>query len=97
MSEEQYLLNQLAEECCELAIACHKASRFGLDDDFHSDPEKRPRAMIEAELVDVCALMRLLRKRGILESDGFITDKIEAKFQKVSRFMEYSRGRGRLT
>ena len=97
MNAEQYLLICLAEEAAELSHAALKAARFGLDDQFHPEPERRPRALLLSELYDLMAVTALLEEAGYLITDQQVMESAtEAKIAKVKHFMEYSKQRGRL-
>ncbi|WP_435626968.1 hypothetical protein [Candidatus Ferrigenium straubiae] len=95
MNRKEYLLTCLAEECAEVAQACSKALRFGLDD-------KRPNhtltnaQYISAEINDVIALVKMLEEEGLLPRQNSFRE-IEAKKAKMEHFMEYAKQRGTLT
>lgn len=100
MTETEYLLTQLAEECAEVAQASCKALRFGLEDRNCDGPPDGPtnRERIEAELIDVDAVVEMLTERGAFErySVEFIRERIKTKRVRIERFMEYARERGTL-
>ena len=97
MTEEQYLLLVLEEECVELAKVCSKAIRFGLE---HKNPDlkKKNTNLLLEEYCDLLAAMKMLQTGGILPimpAQEFV-NRIEAKEQKVLRMMKYSRELRRL-
>jgi phosphoribosyl-ATP pyrophosphohydrolase len=95
MTETQYLLGCLAEECAEVAIRASKAQRFGLDEVQPGQGLSNGQRIIE-EVNDLFAVLEMLTPHG-LSLDG-ILDKgpVEAKKAKVARFMDYSREQGML-
>ena len=90
MTEEQYLLTCLAEECAEVAKCASKAIRFGLYPD-----DRRPgswrvvdnRAGLEQELGDILALAEML---------GLRAEPSAGKAARVREFMVVSRRIGAL-
>lgn len=94
MTETEYLLVCLAEECAEVQQAIGKALRVGLND---SPPDKAlpPCAdYIAREVADVFTVAAMLIERALLPDVG--GDHIELKRARVERFMAYSRERGTL-
>lgn len=96
MTEEQALLGQAAEECAELAVALSKAVRFGLDDEFHTDLDLRPRSLIIKEAADVHGILSILINRRIIELPPSFGEMVEKKMAKVEKFLDYSRQRCRV-
>ncbi len=90
MTETEYLLVVLAEECNEVAKETLKAMRFGLS---KAPPERfQPEQLdntrrIEAELGDLMAIVELLGFH-IHESDK------ADKLVKIAKYMEISRNLG---
>lgn len=95
LNTKEHLLTCLAEECAEIQKAVTKSLRFGLDD-------RKPQGLttnledIAIELTDMLAVVELLNEiepgiRPIIERHV-----VEAKKDKVRRFMEYAKDRGTL-
>jgi NTP pyrophosphatase (non-canonical NTP hydrolase) len=87
MTEEDYLLVCLAEECAETGQAISKSLRFGLD---HVWPGKgvTNREAVRDELRDV---FRLAQRLGLNDFSN-----LPDKGEKFARMMELSRSLGRL-
>ena len=86
LSENQYYLIVLAEECGEVQRAIGKALRFGMDDvNPHTGESAREHLLNEAQ--DVLASLRAL---GI-EADE---SKIDKKLAKMRKYLQYARDRG---
>jgi hypothetical protein len=95
LSETDYLLVKLAEECAEVAKEITKALTFGLDDTHPTKPDYKPiRERLALELDDLHAAQTMLIDRGVLR--GTNIENVMAKRDKVDKFMRYSRERNRL-
>lgn len=97
MNKKEYLLTCLAEECAEVAQACSKALRFGLDDKGPNHTLTNAEH-ISSELNDVIALVKMLEDAGYMprpHRHSLIA--IEEKKIRVQQFMEYAEQRGTLT
>lgn len=98
MNTIEHLLVCLAEECGEVAKECHKALRFGLDDQLTLNPDgprgtegPTNREKIIAELNDLCGVVRMLEERGVLPRSCMLdTTAQTTKAFKVGRFMRYA-------
>lgn len=96
-TEIEHLLVCLNEECVEVAKRCDKALRFGLDDTDPTIPgAPTERARIFEELQHVIAVFEMLTAAGALPL-ALDRTVIDAKKEKVLRFMEYARNRGALS
>ena len=93
MTRTEHLLTILAEECAEVAKECSKALRFGLDDAYSGRTVKE---RLEAEIVDLIAVLHMIHWNGAINSGAWNSDQINAKVDKVERFLRYSAERGRL-
>lgn len=97
MTEEQYLLLVLEEECSEVAKVCSKAIRFGIG---HTNPElqKTNYTLLLEEYCDLLAAFQMLVDDGIVKPPDFTetNQRVSAKKTKVRKMMEYSRSLGRL-
>ena len=91
MSNLQYLLTKLAEECEEVGQMAHKTQQFGLDERYKDRPTNRER--LHAELNDLLAQIQMLNDE---EGLGFLPDQdaINAKIAKVKFYRDYSRSIG---
>lgn len=96
MNQKEHLLVCLAEECAEVQKAVTKSLRFGLED-------RGPKGIttnqedISIELTDMLAIVEMLNEiepgiRPIIER--YVVD---AKKEKVRRYMEYAKERGTLS
>lgn len=96
MNDTEHLLVCLAEECSEVAQACAKSLRFGLDDRNVLDP-KGPtnREQLMAELNDLVGVMRMLELQGAIPH-WWDTEKQTSKLLKVRKFMDYAETVGAL-
>lgn len=87
MTLQEYLLVQLGEEAAEVAHACGKAARFGLNDDYKG---KNDRQRLVEELNDLFALVELLQTHNILPLDAYNKQQVASKKEKVRKWMEHS-------
>jgi hypothetical protein len=92
MDEIQYLLNCLSEECAEVQQRVSKALRFGLKEIQPGQPLDNIQR-IEEELIDVAAIISMLRERGVYLR-GAIPDAIAEKKEKVLETMILSERQG---
>jgi hypothetical protein len=91
LTEEQYLLICLMEECDEVSQRVSKALRFGLDE-VQPGQSLMNSERIGVELTDLVTVVDALSKRGVLRKPlpcGF-------KRAKIRHYMDYARGRGTL-
>jgi NTP pyrophosphatase (non-canonical NTP hydrolase) len=65
----QEALDILQEECAEVIVEISKCRRFGLDS-MHYKTGVEHRAMLEAEIGDMLALVHILVAQGILSIDN---------------------------
>lgn len=91
LTEEQYLLVCLMEECDEVSQRAAKALRFGLDETQPGQPLDNA-ARITEELTDLWTIVDELEGRGSI-SRPIVS---ETKRAKIARFMDYSRDQGTL-
>lgn len=92
MTNAQYLLDKLGEECVEVTQMCSKLKQFGIDEkQFEDGPTNRERLF--GELNDLFAAIQMLNDE---EGLGFIPDveSINRKIAKVTHYREYSRELG---
>lgn len=88
MTEIEYLLICLAEECNEVAKVASKTLRFGLE-------EKRPgydknnRERLEEELIDLFTVMEVLSEKGV-NLNILQSNKIMEKKEKIAKYYQYS-------
>lgn len=97
MTEEQYLLTIVMEECAETAQRASKAIRFTSEEIEPVDGETRTNAeRLVYEFNDLIAVMELLASMGVI-NNMFDRDAIELKKAKIKKWMEYSKKRGTLS
>ncbi len=94
MNKTEHLLTCLVEECAEIQKEAAKALRFGLDD-HAPDTENTNAERIAVEYVDLIAIMEMLEEENIIPAHR-TPERIQAKKDKVLRYMEYARQRGTL-
>lgn len=94
MNKIEHLLTCLIEECAEVQKLAAKALRFGLDD-HAPDSSATNSEDIAGECTDLLAIMEMLESEGIIPPFGDAR-LIQAKKDKVEKYMEYAKGRGTL-
>jgi hypothetical protein len=90
----EHLLFCLAEECAEVAKECSKGARFSLQDHFQGNPS--PSDKIMAEMADLMGAFYYLQDEGFLPKVPIDHAGIEAKIQKIKKYLEYSKEVGTL-
>jgi|ERR1700755_1639143 len=95
MTETEWLLNKLGQECNEVAHRVSKAMEFGLDETQPGQPFSN-RERIEQELIDVRAVVEMLRERDILAAEpqyvtGCAENEVQLKKEKVLKYLRYAR------
>ena len=95
MNRKEHLLTILSEECIEIAKEISKALRFGLED-HHPTQVGTNSKKINDEYNDLLGVMQMLINEGHLkiEVDPL---KIQAKMEKVEKYLKYSEEHGTLT
>lgn len=91
MTETEHLLAVLAEEAGEVVQACGKALRFGLADGYPGT-DRTNASDIATEIAHLNAVADMLNLRAG-QSKGSLMD---AKIDKVRKFMAYARQHGTL-
>jgi NTP pyrophosphatase (non-canonical NTP hydrolase) len=94
MTEEQYLLLVLAEECAEIAKVASKAIRFGLE---HVHDGTTNKQKLFEEFADLIAAYTKIEK-VFNHPDQELRFRLmmAAKDEKLGKMMEYSRSLGKL-
>ena len=77
----QEILDILQEECGEVIVEVSKCRRFGIDSQ-HYKTQVPHREMLEQELGDVLAMIKLLVDEGIISAAG-IESAAERKIEKL--------------
>lgn len=97
MTRTEHLLAILAEECAEVAQRVSKALRFGLDEAQPGDLKTNAQRIM-TEYHDLQAAIAMLHDEGALpvEPTGVILARIEAKREKVEKYLRYSADCGTL-
>ncbi len=95
MSVTEHLLVCLIEECAEVQKAAAKALRFGLDDSAPDTPSLTNAEEIALEYTDLVAIIEMLEERGVL-ANRKTPERIQAKKDKVLKYMDYAVTRGTL-
>lgn len=92
MTVTEHLLFCLSEECSEVAKEACKAGRFGMDDCnplIENDPPQREH--IRQELCDLLGVMEMVIDAGLIENPRYDRERINAKKDKVLKYMDYAR------
>lgn len=89
MTEKEYLLTCLIEECAEVQQRATKALRFGLRE-IQPEQELTNQHRLVDELDDLEGVLDMLRMKGVvpMRPDGLA---VRAKIEKIEKFMRYSR------
>lgn len=94
MTDIQYLLTCLMEECNEVAQRASKAIRFGLTEvETKLTNEKR----IMDEICDLRGVISELQSHGYFKDlliPGYVNERRNAKIEKLRQYMKYSRELG---
>ncbi len=104
MNRHEHILTVLAEEGGEVAKECHKALRFGLDDQLTMNPDgprgtegPTNREKIGQEMTDLLGIYRMAVLEGLVPDLGIIVTRpdvaeaMDRKAEKVEAFMRYAR------
>jgi hypothetical protein len=93
MTQEQFYLTLIAEECAEVAQRCSKAIRFGLDEvQKGQDLTNRERLLLEFN--DLVTVMQMTFNTKL--SNLLLPDHIDEKHEKVLKYIEYSKSLNKL-
>lgn len=97
MNITEHLLQCLQEECAKVIHIASKSNRFGLHDTNVLNPSgPNNKARLIAEINDFLAVLELCTENGILPAQYLDHAAIEAKKDKVMKFMLYASQRGAL-
>lgn len=97
MTRQEHLLVIVMEEASEVAKAAAKALRFGLQN-RSTDPSMRTNAeAIEAEMMDLRAVIGMLETAKALAPPLEGRRLMNAKVEKVLKYLEVSKEKGTLT
>jgi NTP pyrophosphatase (non-canonical NTP hydrolase) len=80
----QEILDILQEECAEVIVEVSKCRRFGLDS-VHYKTGELHQAMLEQELGDVLAMIRLLIEQGVISVEA-LEAAGERKLEKLRKW-----------
>lgn len=90
MTEQQYLLVCLMEECDEVSQRASKALRFGMEE-IQPGQELTNRERLKNEIADLYACFELIFEAG---EDLEVPSKILQKVNKIYKYARYSRELG---
>lgn len=94
MNRSEHLLECLSEECSEVGQRVSKALRFGLDEIQRDQPLNNAERIVE-ELRDLFAVTAILIEEGIIPGFVIVSQfDVEAKRDKIDRYMAISRAQG---
>lgn len=80
----QEILDILQEECAEVIVEVSKCRRFGIDSQHYKTLVPH-REMLEQELGDVMAMIKLLLEDGVITVEG-IEAAAERKIEKLHKW-----------
>jgi len=87
MTNEEHLLVCLMEECGEVIQAASKCLRFGLQNSASGSPLTNSQEVVK-EFADVLTVITELGRRGILNTDEFITkEHMERKLAHIEKYL----------
>lgn len=89
MTKKQMLLAQLSEECAEVSQRAIKAVRFGLNE-VQDGQNKNNMERLEDEFADLVGVYDHL----FGEPNAAFWKKVEAKKEKIEKYLDVSRKRG---
>ncbi len=92
LTVEQHLLQKLSEECCEVSQAVSKALLFGLHDTHETYGNNHDRIVIEVH--DILGVLAELVDRGIITMPVNPVPMIEAKREKILKYLSYADEKG---
>jgi hypothetical protein len=95
MNTTEHLLTCLAEECAELQQAISKALRFGLQDRYPGSNTTNEQD-IAKESIEVLAVIGLLQEQGIIAKPRGTKAMVNAKRNRVNKYMKYAKTTGAL-
>lgn len=88
MNKQEYILNQLSQECIEVAKEISKALAFGLEDFNPNDKLKiTNKVKIESELNDLLGAIDMAFKSGILDFEIIYNPK--GRLEKINKIIKY--------
>lgn len=96
MTNVQYLLTCLMEECAEVAQRCSKAIRFGLNEVQNCQGLTNEKRIMD-EVCDLRGVLCELQNYGIFKDlliPGYVNTRRVDKVNKLREFMRYSREQG---
>ena len=96
MNLTEHLLTTLAEEATEVAQACAKALRFGLEDGYPGT-DRTNRGDIARELADMRGVIEMLAEQGVQFPEASDQTLVARKKLQVRKFLGYAFSRGSLT
>lgn len=94
MSNQQFLLTKLSEECNEIGQMASKCQQFGLDEVYSGDGNTATnRERLHAEINDLLGVIDML---NVEEAFGFNPDPIAHLYKraKIAKYRRYSVGLG---
>lgn len=98
MTQEEYLLVCLMEECSEISQAAAKALRFGLEDTHPERVDKTNELELLTEFYQLLTVMDMLQENGKIKnfSPTEIQEIKDKKKSKLIEYMSYSQDKGKL-
>ncbi|HWT12279.1 MAG TPA: hypothetical protein VN231_05970 [Allosphingosinicella sp.] len=96
MNRVEHLLECLSEECSEVGQRVSKALRFGLGEVQAGQPLTNAERVV-VELKDLLAVVEILVDESIIPHPMVTPVEVDAKRDKIERFMAIAREQGVLT
>ncbi len=93
MTRQQLLLTLLMEECNEVAQRASKAIRF-TPEEIQEGQGLTNAERIVYEFNDLLAVIGMLENEGVLPKETIRTDLIQAKQEKIEKYLKYSESLG---
>lgn len=94
MTETEHLFTIVMEECCEIGQRASKIKRFGIDE-IQPEQALTNAERLMGEYADLVGVIHMLQDRKLLPGLDFRM--VDAKKEKITHFLEYSRQQGTLT
>jgi hypothetical protein len=87
LSEKEYLLACLSEECSEVIKVCNKILRFGMDTQHPKDSKTTNKTHLVYELNDLMSIVEMIVDRKIIPTKWEDYKKRMEKSEKVLHYM----------
>lgn len=97
MTERQYLLAKLAEECAEVIQAVTKCLRFGEDDTNPKSPEEGANFdKLVSEVADLRAIIQILDLESLHEDGDLEQEAMTGRVINIYKWLNYAKEQGQI-